>query len=39
MDINDVYTAGKDEAKEMALEAEKEDELEFDLSEPATAAA
>lgn len=39
IDINDVYAAGKDEAKEMALEAEKEDELEFDLSEPAPAAA
>ena len=39
VDINDVYAAGKDEAKEMALEAEKEDELEFDLSEPAPAAA
>lgn len=38
VDINDVY-AGKEEAKQMEEEAEKEDELDFDLSEPAPAAA
>ena len=38
MDINEVY-AEKDEVKAMEEEAEKEDELEFDLSEPAATAA
>ena len=38
VDINEVY-AEKDEVKAMEEEAEKEDELEFDLSEPAATAA
>ncbi|CAL5220871.1 g2957 [Coccomyxa viridis] len=38
VDINEVY-AEKDEVKAMEDEAEKEDELEFDLSEPAATAA
>ncbi len=38
VDINEVY-AEKDEVKAMEEDAEKEDELEFDLSEPAATAA
>ena len=38
VDINEVY-AEKEEVKAMEEEAEKDDELEFDLSEPAATAA
>ena len=38
VDINEIF-AEKDEVKSMEEEGEKEDELEFDLSEPAATAA